>query len=94
MTKPTRPTVPDISTSPGSGDAFPVGGRPSDPQILCYVSPDGGMSWHAMPQRSLGAIGVFRQRIRWHRLGSGYNVVLRFVVSDPVPFAALALEVE
>ena len=93
MTKPTRPPVVDSGESPTSGDSFPIAGRATDPQILLYVSPDGGMTWNAGPAKSLGAVGKYRQRVRWYRCGSGENLVLRFVVSDPTPLAALDLQI-
>jgi len=89
----TKPTRPDDITPP-AGTGFAVGGRPDDPTILCYVSRDSGATWLALPSRSLGAIGEYAQRVRWHRGGSGYALVLKFVVSDPVPLAFLDLEVE
>ena len=91
MTKPTRP--PDTTPDAG-GTGFAVGGRPTAPQILCYVSRDSGATWHAMPSRSLGAIGEYASRVRWHRGGSGYSLVLKFVVSEPVPLAVLDLQVQ
>ena len=93
MTKPTRPPVVESDESPTSGDAFPIAGRAPDPQILLYVSADGGMTWAAAPAKSLGTVGQYRQRVRWYRLGSGENLVLKFVVSDPTPLAALDLQI-
>lgn len=85
----TKPTAPPVSSE------FPAAAeRPADPQILCYVSVDGGMTWSAQPSKSLGAVGVYRKRVKWHRLGSAENVVLKFAVSDPVPLAVLDCQIE
>ena len=101
MTKPTRPPTPEdpgvpsppAPTSPLSINAFPVGGRPTDPQIQLHVSPDGGLTWHPQASKSLGGVGSYRQRVRWFRCGSSENMVLRFIISDPVPMAALDLQI-
>ena len=90
MTKPTRP--PETETPGGSG--FGVGGRPVDPQIMCHISRDNGSTWNALPSRSLGGIGEYAKRVRWHRGGAGVTLVLKFVVSDPVPLAFLDLQIE
>ena len=93
MTKPTRP--PDLETPPITEGGFVLDTtRPTAPQILCYVSNDGGMTWSAAPSRSLGGIGEYRQRVKWHRLGSAENIVLRFSCSEPVPLAVLNCEIE
>ena len=94
MTKPTRPPVVETPESIGGGDAFAIGGRPDEPQIMLSISGDGGMTWLSLPSRSLGPVGAYRQRVRWHRLGSNYNMVIRFAVSDPVPLAVLDLQIE
>lgn len=90
MTKPTRPPVTDTPADTG----FVAGGRPEDPRILLYVSRDNGATFTAQADRPLGPVGVYAQRVRWNRCGSGFGIVLRFVVSDAVPFAALDLQVQ
>lgn len=94
MTKPTRPPVEETPESVGGGDAFAIGGRPDEPQMMAFISGDGGMTWTALASRSLGSVGAYRQRVRWHGLGSNYNIVFRFAVSDPVPLAVLDLQIE
>jgi hypothetical protein len=89
----TKPTRPPIEETPG-GSGFVVGTRPTDPQILAYVSKDGGSTWNALPSRSLGGIGEYAKRVRWHRGGSGTSLVLKFVCSEPVPLAFLDLQIE
>ncbi len=91
MTKPTRPPIEEI---PSEGGFTTDASRPSNPRIQLSVSADGGMTWLAMPAKPLGAIGEYAQRVRWHRCGSGFGLVLKFVVSEPVPLAALDLQVE
>ena len=89
MTKPTRPPV----ETPGDGFVVDTS-RPDDPRIQLSVSKDGGATWLAQAMKPLGALGEYAQRVRWHRCGSGFGLVLRFTVSDPVPLAALDLQLE
>lgn len=59
-------------------------GQGSDPQILLDYSDDGGLTWNSLPNKSLGAIGKYRQKVEWRALGSSPNRVYRAAVSDPV----------
>lgn len=89
MTKPTRPP---LEETPSTETGFASATR-DDPRIRLDVSTDGGATFQALPDRSLGETGEYAKRVRWHRCGSGYAVVLRFTVSEAVPFAALDLQV-
>jgi len=62
-------------------------GQGSDPQIMLDYSDDGGITFTAMPTRSLGLQGAYRQKITWDRLGSAQQRVYRLAVSDPVKVA-------
>ena len=62
-----------------------VTGQGNDPRIMLSVSDDGGVTFTALPSRSLGAIGQYRYRAAWKRLGASYDRVYRASVSDPVP---------
>lgn len=62
-------------------------GQGSDPTIMLEYSDDGGVTWASMPTRSLGAIGQYRQKVTWDRLGSAQQRVYRASVSDPVRVA-------
>jgi hypothetical protein len=55
------------------------------PSISLEVSYDGGRTYKSLPTKSLGALGDYRSRVIWDRLGSGYNMVIRMSMSDPVP---------
>jgi hypothetical protein len=59
-------------------------GQGSDPQIMLDWSDDGGRTWGNEIWRSMGLIGQYRHRVRFHRLGSFFNRTLRFRISDPV----------
>lgn len=60
-------------------------GQGSDPEMMLDYSDDGGVTFTAMPNRSLGAIGRYTDRIVWQALGSSrVGRVYRGAVSDPV----------
>jgi hypothetical protein len=59
-------------------------GQGSTPEIMLYASDDSGATYRAMPNRSLGAKGKRKTRVRWHRLGSSRARSYKNAVSDPV----------
>lgn len=59
----------------GSGDA--------DQRVVLQYSDDGGRNWTNWREGSMGAIGQYAKRIRFHRLGASRNRVFRIRVSDP-----------
>jgi hypothetical protein len=64
----------------------PLVGQGSDPQIMLDVSDDGGVTFRARSNRSLGAAGKYNTSVSWKRGGRSKQRVYRFRVSDPVPF--------
>lgn len=65
--------VMDAGSGNGNGDQL---------AILQY-SDDGGRNWSNWRTGSIGRIGDYMRRIRFHRLGSALNRVFRVRVSDP-----------
>lgn len=62
-----------------------VTGQGQDPAMMLDYSDDSGRTWRSMPNRSLGAIGRYSDRVHWERCGSTPNArVYRGAVSDPV----------
>ena len=59
-------------------------GQGSDPEVMLSASDDGGRTWRAFPNKKLGPIGHYRQRVQWYALGSSRQRVYRVAVSDPV----------
>lgn len=63
-------------------------GQGSDPQIMLDISDDGGRTWGPLqPWSSMGALGAYKTRVKWNRLGStepGGIRVFRATISDPV----------
>jgi hypothetical protein len=61
-----------------------VSGQGSDPQIMMQISRDGGHAWGAEVWASLGAIGQYRARAIWNRLGRSRDWLFKFRVTDPI----------
>jgi hypothetical protein len=61
-----------------------VSGQGSNPVILLEISKDGGHTWSQPHPASLGAIGEYKKRAIWNRLGQARDWLFRFTVTDPV----------
>jgi len=59
-------------------------GQGSDPIISLDWSDDGGFTWSNEHFAAMGQIGQYRQRVKWYRLGTFRQRVVRVSVSDPV----------
>lgn len=67
----------------------------SDYHILLEVSRNSGRTFGSPRQRTIGLIGQYQSpRVKWDRLGSAIDFVLRFTASDPVPFTIAGAEIE
>lgn len=61
-----------------------VSGQGTDPQVMLQISRDGGHTWSNELWRSFGALGNYKTRAIWNRLGQSRDWVFRFRVTDPV----------
>lgn len=61
-------------------------GQGSDPQAMLRWSDDGGQSWSSVYSASAGAIGEFRTRVIWRKLGMARDRVFEVTCSDPIPW--------
>jgi hypothetical protein len=68
----------------------PLSGQGSAPEIMLDVSNDGGVTFRARSNRSLGATGQYRKRVHWERNGRSRERVYRYRVTDPIPFIVTA----
>lgn len=59
-------------------------GQGSNPQAMLRFSDDGGRTWSNEHWRTLGAMGAYRTRSVWNRLGMARDRVYEVSVSDPV----------
>jgi len=58
--------------------------------MMLRISHDGGYTYGNWVTRSMGREGKYRHRVQWHRLGSGFNIVLEGRITDPVPREIMA----
>lgn len=61
-------------------------GQGSSPLLLASLSKNGGKTWRALGDRSIGAVGEYKKRPFWTRQGAAENLILKARVTDPVPF--------
>ena len=61
-------------------------GQGSDPTVMLRWSNDGGRTWGNELTASAGAIGAYKTRVIWRRLGRARDRVFEVSTSDPVPF--------
>jgi hypothetical protein len=59
-------------------------GQGSDPQIMMKYSDDGGNTYSSELWRTLGALGNYKTRVKWNKLGRSRDRVYSLEVSDPV----------
>lgn len=59
-------------------------GQGSNPQAMLSVSKDGGNTWGAEMWTTLGAIGKYRTRAIWRRLGMARDWTFKIRISDPI----------
>lgn len=72
----------------------PLTGQGSAPEMMLDVSDDGGVTFRAKSNRSLGATGKYTKRVHWDRLGRSRERVYRFRVTDPLPFTVTAARLD
>lgn len=61
-------------------------GQGSNPQIMMCYSDDGGETWSNEKWTTIGAIGKYKTRARWSRLGSGRDRVWKVRYTEPTFF--------
>ena len=67
----------------------------ADYHITLEVSRDGGRTFGSPRMRTVGLVGQYRTpRVKWDRLGSAEDFVLRFTMTDPIPFVIVGAEWE
>ena len=66
-------------------------GQGSDPQWMMRSSKDGGLTYTALQKwRSAGALGQYRTRLRWLKLGQARTRVFELTTTDPVKRTIIA----
>jgi hypothetical protein len=69
-------------------------GQGMNPTAMLQFSDDGGRTWSNEKWASLGAIGGYRRRARWYRLGQFRERYLRLTITDPVRVAIIGATAE
>lgn len=79
----------ELEFEPGVGLST---GQGSSPTVMLRISNDGGRTWGNEKTGSVGAIGAYRARARWNRLGSFEQRAMEWSISDPVKRAVYGIE--
>lgn len=66
-----------------SGEGLTTG-QGSDPQAMLTYSDDGGRTWSNEKFASMGKLGEYRKRLKFHNLGSFYQRIFKLRISDPI----------
>lgn len=69
-------------------------GQGSNPQAILRYSDDGGHTWSNEKWADVGAIGNYKTRVNWRRLGSSRDRVYEVSVSDPVKVVLIGAELD
>jgi len=77
-----------------AGVGLDGGVQGSDPTAMLRYSDDGGHTWSYELWRSVGKIGVYKQRAMWNRLGASRHRHYEITVSDPVKWVILDASLE
>lgn len=56
-----------------------------NPMVSLHISDDGGRTFEAVEERSLGQTGEYESRAVWFNLGQSYDRVYKFAISDAAP---------
>lgn len=59
-------------------------GQGQTPKIMMQYSDDGGHTWSSELWRDIGAVGKYKTRVKWNKLGRSRDRVYRVSTSDPV----------
>lgn len=69
-------------------------GQGSDPQAMLDWSDDGGHTWSNQHWRPIGAVGEYKDRVRWRGLGQASKRIYRVTVTDPVKRVMIGASIE
>lgn len=67
-----------------------VSGQGADPMMMLAISKDGGHTWGDERLTTLGAIGKYRSRAQYRRLGRGRDWLFKLRITDPVKRALVS----
>lgn len=81
----TMPSL-EINLEVGNGVSS---GQGEDPQVILYISDDGGQNFDAVEWASSGKIGAYRTQVRFGPLGGFYERTMKLRFADPVRWTLL-----
>lgn len=61
-----------------------VTGQGEDPQVMLFISKDGGNTFVETAWAGMGKVGEYTKRVIWRDLGGAHDWVLRLRITDPV----------
>lgn len=61
-------------------------GQGSAPKLMGAISKNGGKTFRALGDRSIGAVGEYNTNVFWTRQGAANDLILKMRVTDPVAF--------
>lgn len=62
--------------------------------LMLRWSDDNGATWSSWQYATAGTVGQYAHRVRWHRLGSGFDRVFEIRVTDAVAFNPVQMVAE
>lgn len=69
-------------------------GQGQDPQAMLRWSNDGGSTWSSEHWVSIGAMGQYKNRAIWRRLGEARDRIYEVVITDPVKAVIVSAELD
>lgn len=69
-------------------------GQGTNPQVMMDYSDDGGYTWSSEQLAKSGAIGAYKTRVIWRRLGKFRDRVFRIKITDPVAVSLISAEID
>lgn len=67
------------------------GGYETEANVILQLSKDSGKTWENNNYATTGAIGEYRRRVKWLRLGQTRDAIIRIVITDAIPIRILGL---
>lgn len=71
-----------------------LSGQGSDPQVMLRWSDDGGHTWSKEHWVGAGAIGQYKRRAKWNRLGRSRQRIYEIVLCEPVKAVLIGAELD
>ena len=67
------------------------GGFDIEATVALQLSKDSGKTWENKNYATTGAIGEYKRRVKWLRLGQTRDAIIKIVISDAIPIRILGL---